>query len=66
MILAGTLQVGDLTGVLSYVLQVMNALMMISNMFLLLTRSLASARRIAQVLDQEIDKRISRMLKQKG
>ena len=54
MILAGTLQVGDLTGVLSYVLQVMNALMMISNMFLLLTRSLASARRIAQVLDQEI------------
>ena len=54
MALAGTLQVGDLTGVLSYVLQVMNALMMISNVFLLLTRSLASARRILDVLDERI------------
>ena len=55
MILDGSLQVGDLTGVLSYVLQVMNALMMISNVFLLLTRSLASAHRIAEVLDEEAD-----------
>ena len=52
MVLGGTLQVGDLTGVLSYVMQVMNSLMMISNVFLLLTRSLASARRIAEVLDE--------------
>ena len=54
MILTGGLQVGDLTGVLSYVLQVMNSLMMISNVFLLLTRSLASARRIREVLDEEV------------
>ena len=54
MILGGSLQVGDLTGVLSYVLQVMNSLMMLSNVFLLLTRSLASARRIVEVLDEEI------------
>ena len=54
MILTGGLQVGDLTGVLSYVLQVMNSLMMISNVFLLLTRSLASARRILEVLDEEV------------
>ena len=54
MILSGSLQVGDLTGVLSYVLQVMNSLMLISNVFLMLTRSLASARRINQVLDEEI------------
>lgn len=54
MVLEGALQVGDLTGVLSYVLQVMNALMMISNVFLLLSRSLASARRIGEVLDEEI------------
>lgn len=45
---------GDLTGFLSYVMQVMNALMMIANVFLLLTRSLASAHRIAQVLDEEV------------
>ena len=54
MILNGALQVGDLTGVLSYVLQVMNSLMLISNVFLLLTRSLASARRIAEVLDENV------------
>ena len=45
-------QVGELTGFLSYVLQVMNSLMMISNVFLLLTRSLASAKRIGEVLDE--------------
>ncbi len=54
MVLGGALQVGDLTGVFSYVMQVMNSLMMISNVFLLLTRSLASARRIGEVLDEEI------------
>ena len=52
MILKGSLQVGELTGFLSYVLQVMNSFMMISNVFLLLTRSLASAHRIVQVLDE--------------
>ena len=54
MILDGSLRVGELTGILSYVLQVMNSLMMISNVFLLITRSLASAHRIAEVLDEEI------------
>ena len=53
MILKGGLQVGELTGFLSYVLQVMNSFMMISNVFLLLTRSLASAHRIAEVLDED-------------
>ena len=54
MILNGSLKVGDLTGFLSYVMQVVNALMMIANVFLLLTRSLASAHRIAEVLDERI------------
>ena len=52
MIFEGRLKVGELTGFLSYVLQVMNSFMMISNAFLLLTRSLASARRINEVLDE--------------
>ena len=54
MILHGSLTVGRLTSFLSYLLQVMNSFMMISNVFLLLTRSLASARRIAAVLDEEV------------
>ena len=52
MILQSQLAVGELTGFLSYILQVMNSLMMISNVFLLLTRSLASAKRIGEVLDE--------------
>lgn len=53
MILDKSLEVGALTGFLSYVMQVMNSLMMISNVFLLLTRSLASAKRISEVLAEE-------------
>lgn len=53
MVLDGTLQVGELTGFLSYVMQVLNSMMMLSNVFLLLTRSLASAKRIVTVLDEE-------------
>ena len=54
MILNGALTVGRLTSFLSYVMQVMNSLMMISNVFLLMTRSLASAHRVAQVLDERV------------
>ncbi len=45
-----TLKVGDLSALLSYVLQVLNSVMMISNMFLLMNRSFASAKRINEVL----------------
>lgn len=51
-ILAGELQVGELTGFMSYVLQIMNSLMMISSVFLLLTRALTSVERVGQVLDE--------------
>lgn len=53
MILNSALEVGELTGFLSYVFQVMNSMMLISNAILLLTRSLASARRVSEVLDEE-------------
>lgn len=52
MILAGELGVGSLTGFMSYVLLIMNSLMMISNVFLLLTRALASVERISRVIDE--------------
>ena len=55
MILAGTMKVGELTGFLSYVMQILNALMMISNVFLMLTRSIASCERIIEVLDEVPD-----------
>ena len=54
LIVQNQMQVGELTGVLSYVLQIMNSLMMISNVFLLITRSLASCNRIAQVVEEKV------------
>ena len=55
MATVGGIKVGELTGFLSYVMQVLNSLMMLSNVFMMLTRSLASWRRISEVLDEEID-----------
>ena len=51
----GQMMVGQLTSFLSYVLLILNSLMMLSNVFLLMSRSLASAERIMQVMDEEID-----------
>ena len=53
MIIAGRIQVGELTGILSYVLQIMNSFIMMSNVFLLLTRSFASLGRIEEVFDEK-------------
>ena len=53
MIIEGRLGVGSLTGFMSYVLLIMNSLMMISNVFLLLTRALTSVGRIAEVLEEK-------------
>ncbi len=55
LINGGGMQVGELIGFLSYVLQILNSLMMISNVFMMLTRSLASASRIVEVIDEKVD-----------
>lgn len=55
MIFANEMKVGELTGFLSYVLQILNSLMLISNVFLMITRSIASAERIIEVLDEVPD-----------
>ncbi len=54
MVQVGGMQVGELTGFLSYVLQVLNSLMMISNVFMMLTRALTSGARIMEVMDEEV------------
>ena len=52
---AGEMEVGKLTGFLSYVLQILNSLMMLSNVFMMITRSLASGRRVMEVIDEKIE-----------
>lgn len=62
-----TLEVGTLSALLSYVMQVLNSIMMISNAFLLLNRSFASAKRINEVLSEEVTMKSENDLKvQKG
>ena len=49
----GSMKVGQLTGFLSYVLQILNSLMMISNVFLMVSRSMTSGQRILEVMDEK-------------
>ena len=51
----GGMKVGELTGFLSYVLQILNSLMMISNVFMMLTRSMASGKRILEIMDEPVE-----------
>lgn len=46
---------GDLTALFSYATQILMALMMLSMVFTMITISLASARRIAEVLEEKTD-----------
>ena len=54
-IVSGTMTTGNLTSLFSYVLSMMMSLMMVSMVFVMLTMSLASAKRISEVLNEEPD-----------
>lgn len=53
-ILAGSMPVGDLTAFTSYIVQILMSLMMLAMVLLQSSRSLASLRRITEVLDTQI------------
>jgi ATP-binding cassette subfamily B multidrug efflux pump len=52
MIVSGTLTTGELTSLFSYVMNILISLMMLSMAFVMITMSEASARRIAEVLNE--------------
>ncbi len=52
MIVAGNLTTGELTAMFTYTMNILTSLMMISMIFVMLTMSLASGERIAEVLTQ--------------
>ena len=54
-IVAGRLTTGELTSLFSYIMSILIALMMLSFAFVMITLSEASARRIAEVLQEESD-----------
>ena len=54
-IVGGTLTTGQLTSLFTYIMTVMTSLMMLSMIFVQLTQSAASGKRIANVIDEEPD-----------
>ncbi len=52
MVFAGTLEAGKLITFFTYITQIMMSLMMVSMIFMMLTRSVACANRIAEVLEE--------------
>lgn len=55
LVISENLMVGQLTGFLSYVLQILNSLMMISAVFINLTKAMESFHRISEVLNEEVE-----------
>ena len=54
MVYGEAMPVGDLSAFLTYVTQILSSLMMVTMMLMMLARAMASAKRISQVLDEEI------------
>lgn len=55
LIVVGDLTTGELTSLFSYVMSVLMSLMMLSMIFVMLTMSEASAKRVAEVINEEPD-----------
>jgi ATP-binding cassette subfamily B multidrug efflux pump len=55
LIIGGSMQVGDLTAFTTYIVQILMSLMMLSMIFLMGARAMASVKRVDEVLRQEID-----------
>ena len=55
MIVADTLTTGELMSLLTYCMNILMSLMMLSMVFVMITMSMASARRITEVLNEEAD-----------
>lgn len=55
LIIAGNMQVGDLTAFTTYIVQILMSLMMLSMVFLQSARAMASIKRINEVMNTEID-----------
>ena len=55
MIVGGTMQVGDLSALLGYCMNILMSLMMLSMVFVMITMSIASGERVAEVINDRPD-----------
>ena len=54
-IVSGTLTTGELTSLFTYVMSILQSLMMLSMIFVMLTQSAASARRVTEIIEEQPD-----------
>lgn len=54
-VIVGDMLIGDLTSFITYITQILSSLMMVSMLFLISSRALASAKRIREVLDEKVE-----------
>ena len=54
-LVVGDISKGDLTAFVTYITQILSSLMMVTMLFVMFSRALASGRRIAEVMDEKID-----------
>lgn len=54
-IVSGTLTTGELTSLFTYVMSILQSLMMLSMIFVMLTQSAASAKRVSEVIEEKPD-----------
>jgi len=54
-IVSGTLTTGELTSLFTYVMSILQSLMMLSMIFVMLTQSAASGQRVVEVIDEQPD-----------
>lgn len=54
-IVSGSLTTGELTSLFTYVMSILQSLMMLSMIFVMLTQSAASAKRVCEVIEEEPD-----------
>ena len=54
-IIAGSMEVGNLTAFITYITQILSSLMMVAMIFMQVSRAMASFGRIREVLDEEVD-----------
>lgn len=55
MVIKSAMSVGELTAFITYVTQILNSLMMVSMMFMMFSRAMASSKRIREVMEEKID-----------
>jgi ATP-binding cassette subfamily B protein len=54
-LLGGQMNTGDFASFVTYITQILSSLMMVTFLFMMFSRSMASAKRIAEVMNEEID-----------